>query len=55
MPLIILLTFGAVKLQAQTNAVLQKAFKNSYADENNKNYTAAINDITPITQKGVMN
>ena len=37
----------AVKLRAQTNAVLQRAFHNSYADENNKNYTAAINDIYP--------
>jgi tetratricopeptide (TPR) repeat protein len=52
LPLIILLTFGAVKLQAQTNAVLQKAFKNSYADENNKNYTAAINDMTPYYSEG---
>ncbi|MBC7401335.1 MAG: tetratricopeptide repeat protein [Mucilaginibacter sp.] len=52
LPLIILLTFGTVKLQAQTNAVLQKAFKNSYADENNKNYTAAINDMTPYYSEG---
>jgi tetratricopeptide (TPR) repeat protein len=51
LPLIILLTF-AVKLQAQTNVVLQKAFKNSYADENNKNYTAAINDMTPYYSEG---
>ncbi|WCT12572.1 tetratricopeptide repeat protein [Mucilaginibacter jinjuensis] len=36
-----------LQLQAQTNAVLQKAFHNSYADETNKNYTAAINDISP--------
>jgi tetratricopeptide (TPR) repeat protein len=35
------------QLQAQTNAVLQKAFRNSYTDELNKNYTAAINDIYP--------
>ncbi|WP_183557941.1 tetratricopeptide repeat protein [Mucilaginibacter sp. SP1R1] len=41
--LILLIT----KLQAQTNAVLQKAFHNSYADELNKNYVAAINDIYP--------
>jgi len=52
LPLIILLTFGAVKLQAQTNAVLQRAFRNSYADENNKNYTAAINDMTPYYSEG---
>jgi tetratricopeptide (TPR) repeat protein len=52
LPLIILLTLGAVKLQAQTNAVLQRAFKNSYADENNKNYTAAINDMTPYYSEG---
>ena len=32
---------------AQSNAALQKAFHNSYADELNKNYTAAINDVTP--------
>ena len=38
---------GAVTLRAQTNAVLQRAFHNSYTDENNKNYTAAINDIYP--------
>lgn len=37
----------ALQLQAQTNAVLQKAFHNSYTDELNKNYTAAINDISP--------
>jgi len=37
----------ALQLQAQTNAVLQKAFRNSYTDELNKNYTAAINDISP--------
>lgn len=52
LPLIILLTLGAVKLQAQTNTVLQKAFKNSYADENNKNYTAAINAISPYYAEG---
>jgi tetratricopeptide (TPR) repeat protein len=37
----------ALQLQAQTNALLQKAFRNSYTDEQNKNYTAAINDIYP--------
>jgi tetratricopeptide (TPR) repeat protein len=37
----------ALQLQAQTNAVLQKAFHNSYTDELNKNYPAAINDISP--------
>lgn len=36
-----------IRLQAQTNAVLQKAFRTSYADEQNKNYIAAINDIYP--------
>ena len=36
-----------IRLQAQTNAVLQKAFRTSYADELNKNYVAAINDIYP--------
>lgn len=42
-----LLILATLRLQAQSKAVLQRAFKNSYADENNKNYTAAINDITP--------
>jgi tetratricopeptide (TPR) repeat protein len=36
-----------IQLKAQTNAVLQKAFHNSYVNEQNKNYTAAINDIYP--------
>jgi tetratricopeptide (TPR) repeat protein len=36
-----------IRLQAQTNIVLQKAFHNSYANEQNKNYIAAINDIYP--------
>jgi tetratricopeptide (TPR) repeat protein len=36
-----------IRLQAQTNVVLQKAFRNSYANEQNKNYIAAINDIYP--------
>jgi tetratricopeptide (TPR) repeat protein len=36
-----------VNVHAQSNAVLQKAFHNSYTDELNKNYTAAINDISP--------
>lgn len=42
-----LLVFCALKLNAQTNAVLQKAFRNSYNDEYNKNYAAAISDISP--------
>ena len=36
----------AVGTFAQSNEVLQKAFHNSYTDELNKNYTAAINDIS---------
>jgi tetratricopeptide (TPR) repeat protein len=32
---------------AQSNAVLQRAFRNSYSDELNKNYIAAINDVSP--------
>lgn len=32
---------------AQTNAILQKAFRSSYTDEYNKNYAAAISDIMP--------
>lgn len=34
-------------LHAQTDAAMQKAFKNSYADEYKKNYPAAISDILP--------
>jgi len=45
--LISLFIAGAFKVSAQTNAVLQKTFHNSYTDETNKNYVAAINDITP--------
>lgn len=41
-----LLVFAA-QLRAQTNAVLQKAFHNSYTNELNKNYVAAIADIYP--------
>jgi len=37
----------AAAVDAQSNLVLQKAFHNSYTDEQNKNYTAAINDISP--------
>lgn len=37
----------AAQLQAQTNVVLQKAFHNSYTNELNKNYVAAIADIYP--------
>jgi tetratricopeptide (TPR) repeat protein len=36
-----------IRLSAQTNDVLQKAFHSSYTNELNKNYTAAINDISP--------
>jgi tetratricopeptide (TPR) repeat protein len=43
----VFLILFALQLQAQTNAVLQKAFRNSYVNEQNKNYTAAINDIYP--------
>jgi tetratricopeptide (TPR) repeat protein len=32
---------------AQSNAVLQKAFHNSYVDETSKSYAAAISDISP--------
>jgi tetratricopeptide (TPR) repeat protein len=44
---IILLVSVMLRLNAQTNAVLQKAFRNSYTDEYNKNYSAAISDISP--------
>ncbi|MFD2144726.1 tetratricopeptide repeat protein [Mucilaginibacter antarcticus] len=49
---IVLLILASSLLQAQTSTVLQKAFKNSYTDENNKNYTAAINDISPYYSEG---
>jgi len=42
---ILCLLFSAT--QGQTNAILQKAFHNSYTNELNKNYSAAINDISP--------
>jgi tetratricopeptide (TPR) repeat protein len=45
--LLSLLNFLVANAFAQTNAVLQKAFHNSYADEQGKNYAAAINDISP--------
>jgi tetratricopeptide (TPR) repeat protein len=44
---IFLLVCAANSLMAQSNAVLQKAFHDSYVNEANKNYTAAINDISP--------
>jgi len=47
-----LLMFAATALFAQSNAVLQKAFHNSYADEANKNYMAAISDISPYYSDG---
>ena len=43
--LIVLLYVNQVS--AQSNAVLQRAFHNSYVSEGNKNYQAAISDITP--------
>jgi tetratricopeptide (TPR) repeat protein len=42
-----LLTITADIASAQSNSVLQRAFHNSYNDELNKNYTAAINDVSP--------
>jgi len=39
--------FGTDIAFAQSNPVLQRAFRNSYNDELNKNYTAAINDVSP--------
>ncbi|RYE29259.1 MAG: tetratricopeptide repeat protein [Sphingobacteriaceae bacterium] len=50
--LINLSLFCAYSVQAQTDATLQKAFKNSYADEYKKNYTAAISDIFPFYAEG---
>ena len=47
-----LLIWAASGLMAQTNAVLQKAFHESYVNEANKNYTAAINDISPYYSEG---
>jgi len=46
------LVLSTAAAQAQSNAVLQKAFHNSYNDELNKNYTAAINDISPYYTDG---
>jgi tetratricopeptide (TPR) repeat protein len=37
---------------AQNITLLQKAFHNSYADEANKNYPAAISDVTPYYTEG---
>lgn len=37
----------ALNLFAQSDAVLQKAFRSSYNNENRKDYQAAISDITP--------
>lgn len=47
--LLIALLFLSVasNLHAQSNAVLQKAFRNSYSDESNKNYAQAISDLMP--------
>jgi tetratricopeptide (TPR) repeat protein len=42
-----LLAGSTLYAAAQTNAVLQKAFHNSYGDEANKNYAAAITDVFP--------
>lgn len=41
------IVFCTGDLFAQTNAVLQKAFRNSYNDESGKNYAQAISDIMP--------
>jgi len=49
---IALLLTATFKLFAQSNAALQRAFHNSYIDENNKNYGAAITDITPYYSEG---
>lgn len=43
---------SALSLQAQSDAAMQKAFKNSYADEYKKNYMAAISDIIPYYTDG---
>jgi tetratricopeptide (TPR) repeat protein len=39
--------FLTLNALAQSNVVLQKAFRNSYVDEANKSYAAAISDIYP--------
>jgi len=44
---IFLLATSVSLASAQSNAVLQKAFHNSYTDEAGKNYSAAITDISP--------
>lgn len=45
--LLAFIQFCTFSLRAQTDAAMQKAFKNSYADEFKKSYTAAISDIIP--------
>jgi tetratricopeptide (TPR) repeat protein len=45
--ILVVMCLLVVTVHAQSNAVLQKAFHNSYTNELNKNYTAAINDISP--------
>jgi tetratricopeptide (TPR) repeat protein len=44
---LISILFCGIIARAQTNEVLQKAFHNSYANEANKNYAAAISDVMP--------
>lgn len=45
--LLLLLSCSMLSTSAQSNEVLQRAFHNSYVNEANKNYAAAINDIMP--------
>lgn len=47
-----LISFCTLFVQAQTDVAMQKAFKNSYADEYKKNYTASISDIVPFYADG---
>lgn len=42
----------AGELRAQSDEAMQKAFRNSYADEGKKNYQAAIVDINPFYSDG---
>ncbi len=44
----VMLVFLVVKVNAQTNIALQKAFQNSYNEESKKNYAEAISDIMPF-------
>lgn len=47
-----ILIFSVILTFAQSNTILQKAFRKSYTDEYNKNYSQAINDMMPYYSEG---